>query len=87
MFAQLSTPCCFRHLFVVFFLTWCLFILKSFYDFLCVLCEPLENITNTVNERLCKKINYLALVSESKKTLENSARMIRADAEAGKRLI
>ena len=30
-----------------------------------------------------RKINYLALVSESKKTLENSARMIKADAEAG----
>ena len=71
----------------MFLLRWCLFILKSYYDVLCILCEPLKNITNTVNETLCKKINYLALVSESKKTLENSARMIRADAEAGKRLI
>ena len=35
-------------------------------------------------EALCKRINYLALVSDSKKTLENSARMIRADAEAGR---
>ena len=39
----------------------------------------------SLGEPICKRIKYLALVSESKKTLENSARMIRADAKAGKR--
>ena len=38
----------------------------------------------SLGEYLHKRIRYLALVSESKKTLENSASMIKADAKAGK---
>ena len=72
---------CFHHLFIMFFLSRRLFILQSCYDGLCIRCEPKENVTK---EGRYKNINYLVLVSESKKTLENSASMIIADAEAGK---
>ena len=69
-------------LFAMFFLRWHLFVLKFCYHVLCILCEPTENVSKT----FCKKINYLELVSESKSTLENSASMIKADAEAAKKL-
>ena len=108
-FPSLVRRCSLHHLFVVLFLRRCLFILKSFYDILCILCEPGQNmyqdlltgaqyVSLGVNlSKICimyhcngwstlqENFKYLELVSESKKTLENSARMIRTDANAGKR--